>query len=752
VGADSDQTGRLGVHGVAKLILAKLRWDFHELRESDHGIDAIVEITVDGLRTGKLIALQIKSGSSYFAKKSSEGEWILRGAKKRHLAYWLEYQLPVLVVLYDTHAGCGYWVHVNSDTAKFTSKGFRIGIPSAQILDASAKPQIEKIITNRTTIAAEERAELEQMSHQAADQRQLLAQLTTRLNGQITRLDIEFGGHRQVGEVPTRLSADQAQIPSLLDRAQQADGTATHVIAQLGDAQEANTAGRDTPFTPYRAIGPLVEDTGHLRLLSMLWHYYDALRNDGISAIDCVEQISYLLLLKMGHERTASEGFGGQKLAPIGSALQSLLNLDGQDLSEEYARVLRELGQRKDAIGVVFRQAHNRILDPVKLKNLIADLNKERWSDQSMDVKGDAYEELLAKGAEDLISGAGQYFTPRELIAKIVECVQPDSDDIISDPACGTGGFLIEARHYIERHNSSSLTVRQREIHAGNEISGVELAKGPAQLARMNLLLHNISTPGNPSSIEVRDALAKPPRNHPSVVLSNPPWSYRSSSLVVGGDGRGEAGYTRRDFWVTTSSTPLNFIQHIVSMLDVPGRAAIVLPDNVLFAGGAAETIRRRLLSQYDVHTLLRLPTGFFYSGGIKANVLFFDKKSVSPGTAQTSTLWIYDFRTGQRFTQTENRLTRKHLDDFVRCYRPGEGRHRRVETTRFKPFSYDELIARDKANLDISWLDDSSQMATDLSLTVTARAMLEDITGLLAELTTVVETLERANDRPPST
>ncbi|GLW67442.1 DNA methyltransferase [Actinomadura rubrobrunea] len=491
------------------------------------------------------------------------------------------------------------------------------------------------------------------------------------------------------------------------------------------------------------------------RLVAKLWNYCDVLRDDGVSTIDYVEQLTYLLFLKMGHERATRKAFPDLALKPVADAWQSLLDADGQALEDTYNHILRDFGQRKDTLGVIFRKAQNRIQDPAKLKRLIVDLiDKEQWSSQGVDVKGDAYEELLAKGAEDVKSGAGQYFTPRALISAIVDCIQPGPEDTICDPACGTGGFLLAAHDYIQRHHNRNLTPEQRDRLAGGGISGVELVDGTARLAAMNMLLHGIGKPTGRSLIEVRDALAEPSHIYPSIVLANPPFGRKSSITVVAEDGqasREDIEYARQDFWVTTKNKQLNFVQHIASMLGIPGRAAVVVPDNVLFEGGAGETIRRRLLKQFDVHTLLRLPTGIFYAGGVKANVLFFDKKPARPESPWTSKLWVYDFRTGQHFTLKQNRLTREHLDDFVKCYRPGEPRENRIETERFKAFTYEELLARDKVNLDITWLRDQSLEDADSLLPpdVIAREIVEDLQAALAEFTAIAEALEQAKDRP---
>lgn len=488
------------------------------------------------------------------------------------------------------------------------------------------------------------------------------------------------------------------------------------------------------------------------RLVAKLWNYCDVLRDDGVSTIDYVEQLTFLLFLKMGHERVTRKSFPDLALKPVADAWQSLLDLNGQDLEDEYNHILRGFGQGQDTLGVIFRKAQNRIQDPAKLKKLIVDLiDKEHWSSQGVDVKGDAYEELLARGAEDVKSGAGQYFTPRELIAAMVECIHPGPDDKICDPACGTGGFLLAAHDFIEHHHGTDLTPEQRDRLSDGGISGVELVDGTARLAAMNMLLHGIGRPDGRSLIEVRDALAEPPHSYPSVVLANPPFGRKSSITVVGEDGkasREDIEYARQDFWVTTKNKQLNFVQHIASMLGIPGRAAIVVPDNVLFEGGAGETVRRRLLKQFDVHTLLRLPSGIFYAGGVKANVLFFDKKPAQPDMPWTSTMWVYDFRTGQHFTLKQNRLTRQHLDDFINCYRPNEPRSSRIEGERFKQFSYDELLARDKVNLDITWLKDPSLEDADglLPPDVIAREIVEDLTAALAEFSAIAEALEQSS------
>ncbi|MFF4777905.1 N-6 DNA methylase [Microtetraspora fusca] len=490
------------------------------------------------------------------------------------------------------------------------------------------------------------------------------------------------------------------------------------------------------------------------RLVAKLWNYCDVLRDDGVSTIDYVEQLTYLLFLKMAHERANRSLNPETSLAGVAARWQSLLDAEAQQLEDTYRQTLQDLGRQPGTLGVIFRKAQNRIQDPAKLKRLIVDLiGKDNWSSQGSDIKGDAYEELLAKGAEDVKSGAGQYFTPRALIAAMVDCVQPGPNDTVADPACGTGGFLLAAHEYIVEHYGPSLTPEQRTRLASAAITGTELVDSTARLAAMNMIVHGIVKPNSESLIEVRDALAEPPTRHPSVVLANPPFGKKSSITVIGEGGRVDKetiSYNRQDFWTTTTNKQLNFVQHIASMLAIPGRAAVVVPDNVLFEGGAGETVRRRLLNQFDVHTLLRLPTGIFYAGGVKANVLFFDKKEALPGKAWTNTLWVYDFRVGQHFTLKQNPLRRDHLDDFVKCYRPGEPRTNRIETERFRPFSYEELIARDKVNLDITWLKDPSLEDVDSLLPpeVIAQEIVEDLEAALTEFAAIAEALQQARTK----
>jgi type I restriction enzyme M protein len=443
-------------------------------------------------------------------------------------------------------------------------------------------------------------------------------------------------------------------------------------------------------------------------IVQKLWNYCNVLRDDGLSYGDCVEQLTFLLFLKMADEQ-AQPPFNRPAIIPRELDWQSLLRLDGDDLETHYRHILAELGKKRGTLGVIFRKAQNKIQDPAKLRRLIADLiDKEQWMSLDVDVKGEAYEGLLEKNASDVKGGAGQYFTPRALISAIVDVMRPAPGQTIHDPASGTGGFLLATYQYVGEGKHYALDKDQKKHIKFDALSGTEIVDATARLAAMNLYLHGIG--GDEPLITVADSLNQKPSIAYDMVLTNPPFGKKSSITVINEEGEEEKEsliVVREDFWASTSNKQLNFLQHVKSCLKIHGRAAIVVPDNVLFEGGAGETIRRKLLQECDVHTLLRLPTGIFYAQGVKANVLFFDRKPASE-KPWTTKLWIYDFRTNQHFTLKTNPLKRADLDDFVACYNP-QNRHDRKETDRFHVFNYEDLIKRDKVGLDIFWLKDES-------------------------------------------
>jgi len=483
-------------------------------------------------------------------------------------------------------------------------------------------------------------------------------------------------------------------------------------------------------------------------IVQRVWNYCNVLRDDGMSYGDYVEQLTYLLFLKMDYENVKQLGKRSQ--IPAEYSWSSLQDKDGDDLEKQYRTILEELGKGSGLIPVIFRKAQNKIQDPAKLKRLVELIDSETWIGMDIDIKGEIYEGLLEKNAQDTKSGAGQYFTPRALIKAMVEVMAPRSGTTICDPACGTGGFLLAAHDYISKNNPLD---REQWYHLNHTaLHGWEIVDNTARLCVMNLYLHGIGANGGGSPIHVADSLAAHPGKYFEMVLTNPPFGKRSSVTFVTDSGevrRESQDIVRDDFWTSTSNKQLNFVQHVRSILEQNGRAAVVVPDNVLFEGGAGETVRRRLLNECDVHTLLRLPTGIFYAQGVKANVIFFDRKPASE-TPWTKKLWIYDFRTNINFTLKTNPLKREDLDEFVECYYPSN-RHERVETwsennpeSRWRVFTYDELMSRDKVNLDIFWLRDESLEDTDNlpEPEVLAREIVEELEAALEQFKGILEDL----------
>ncbi|MFJ1802595.1 N-6 DNA methylase [Streptomyces sp. NPDC088180] len=528
----------------------------------------------------------------------------------------------------------------------------------------------------------------------------------------------------------------------------------TAPVPTSDDAATPSTEGVPLTETPKSKKAAAQTNT----LVAKLWNYCNVLRDNGMSTIEYVEQLSYLLFLKMVDEieNDAWDSRDLSNIVPTEYNWKSLVSKRGVDLEAHYRAILEHLGRRPHTtIGTIFAEAQNRITKPALLEKLVVELiGREEWMVTGTDLKGDAYEGLLAKGASDTKTGAGQYFTPRALIDAMVDVTRPGPDDTITDPACGTGGFLIAAHTYITRHHIKDMDIEARKAYdSGTKIWGNELVTGTARLAAMNMLLHGIGKSDGPSLIEVGDALAeKPSGRHATLVLANPPFGRSSAITVIGQDGdldKDDARYDRDDFTATTTNKQLNFLQHIMSLTAVNGRAAVVLPDNVLFEGGAGEKIRRRLLDEFDLHTVLRLPTGLFYAAGVKANVLFFDKKPPrADGKPHTTLTWVYDFRTAQHFTPKQRPLTRPHLDDFVVKYKADELRTARVaeedENGCWKPYTYEELMGRDKVNLDITWMKDPAleDADSDLEPEVIAEEIIRDLQAALAEFAAIAKSL----------
>ena len=417
-------------------------------------------------------------------------------------------------------------------------------------------------------------------------------------------------------------------------------------------------------------------------LTKKVWTLATTLAGQGIGFTDYITQLTYLLFLKMDNENT--EMFGEDSAIPEGYRWSDLIELDGLDLIAQYESTLKKLSQEENLIGTIFVKAQNKIDKPVYLKKVITMINEEQWLVMDGDVKGAIYESILEKNGQDKKSGAGQYFTPRSLIQAMVDVAQPKIGETVCDPACGTGGFLLAAYDYMKNQSQDKA---KRDFLRDKALHGYDNTALVVTLASMNLYLHGIGTDRSP--ILCQDSLEKAPDTLVDVILANPPFGTRPA---------GSVDIDRNDFYVETKNNQLNFLQHIMLMLKNTGRAAVVLPDNVLFEGGAGETIRKKLLEDFNLHTILRLPTGIFYAQGVKANVLFFQK-----GTP-TKNVWYYDYRTGIKHTLATKPMQRQHLDDFVKCYH-AENIAARQETERFKCYPVDELLARDKTSLDITWI-----------------------------------------------
>lgn len=451
-------------------------------------------------------------------------------------------------------------------------------------------------------------------------------------------------------------------------------------------------------------------------IVQKVWNFCTILKDDGVSYGDYLEQLTYLIFLKMADEY-ARPPYSRDIGVPRGYRWTDLRTLKGAELEVHYVETLRVLGARPGMLGQIFTKSQNKIQDPAKLARLIALVDETQWVMLGADVKGDIYEGLLERNAEDTKSGAGQYFTPRALIRVMVECLAPEPGRTIADPACGTGGFFLAAYDYL---SAQRLDRDQKAFLKHDTFSGNEIVAGTRRLCLMNMVLHGIGEMTGDSPISPADALVAPAPETVDYVLANPPFGKKSSMIFTTdeGEAEGDLTYNRQDLWATTSNKQLNFVQHIRSMLKTTGRAAVVVPDNVLFEGGAGETVRRKLLQMTDLHTILRLPTGIFYAQGVKANVIFFDNRPAAR-EPQTREVWYYDYRTNVHHTLKRKPLRHEDLAEFVQCYNPAN-RHERRETWseetpdgRWRRYGRQELLARDKAGLDLFWLKDKS--LTDL-------------------------------------
>lgn len=465
-------------------------------------------------------------------------------------------------------------------------------------------------------------------------------------------------------------------------------------------------------------------------LTKKVWNLATTLSGQGIGFTDYITQLTYLLFLKMDDENVQT--FGEDSAIPEGYRWADLIDLDGLDLVKQYEDTLEELSGQDNLIGTIYTKAQNKIDKPVYLKKVITLINEESWLVMDGDVKGAIYESILEKNGQDKKSGAGQYFTPRSLIQAMVDVACPQIGETVCDPACGTGGFLLAAYDYMKPQSSDKA---KQDFLRNNALHGYDNTALVVTLASMNLYLHGIGTDRSP--IICQDSLEKAPSTLVDVILANPPFGTRPAGSVE---------IDRQDFYVETKNNQLNFLQHMMVMLKNGGRAAVVLPDNVLFEGGAGETIRKELLKNFNLHTILRLPTGIFYAQGVKANVLFFTK-----GTP-TKDIWFFDYRTGVKHTLATNPMLRHHLDEFVECYK-ADNINARTETYnaetnpngRWRKYDVDEVMKRDKTSLDISWIklndDDNDMSLAELMSNIQEKS--NNISKAVAELQKLLANIE---------
>lgn len=465
-------------------------------------------------------------------------------------------------------------------------------------------------------------------------------------------------------------------------------------------------------------------------LSQKVWQLATVLSGQGIGFTDYITQLTYLLFLKMDDENV--QLFGEDSAIPAGFRWQDLLALDGLELIRQYEETLNVLQKEDNLIGTIYTKAQNKIDKPVYLKKVITLINEEQWLVMDGDVKGAIYESILEKNGQDKKSGAGQYFTPRALIKTMVDVTRPRIGETVSDPACGTGGFLLAAYDYMKDQSQDK---GKQDFLRNEALYGIDNTALVVTLASMNLYLHGVGTDRSP--IACQDSLEKSPEKLVDVVLANPPFGTRPAGSVE---------ISRDDFYVDTKNNQLNFLQHIMVSLKQGGRAAVVLPDNVLFEGNAGETIRQELLKNFNLHTILRLPTGIFYAQGVKANVLFFTK-----GTP-TKEVWYFDYRTGIKHTLATNPLQRHHLDEFVACYNTDDITNRaetyNADTNpngRWRRFDVEELLQRDKTSLDISWIKENADNE-DLSLSEllsNIQSKSDNIAAAVAQLQALLANIE---------
>ncbi len=425
-------------------------------------------------------------------------------------------------------------------------------------------------------------------------------------------------------------------------------------------------------------------------LVKKVWDIANVLAAAGVGFTDYITQLTYILFLKMDAEK---EELGLGSSIPEGYKWKDIAELNGDDLIDKYEDVLKELSKDDGLIGTIFTKASNKINSPVHLAKVLQMVGNENWYMMEGDFKGAIYESILEKNGQDKKSGAGQYFTPRALIKAMVEVTDPKITETVADPACGTGGFLLAAYEHMK---PQSKEIAKQNFLKSKALFGADNTALVVTLASMNLYLHDIGTEKSP--IICQDSLLDTSERMFDVILANPPFGTRPQGSVAVDSARPE--------FIKTSDNQVNFLQHIMSIVKTGGRVAVVLPDNVLTDGNATAKVREKLLADFNLHTILRLPTGIFYAGGVKTNVLFFEKG------LKTKDIWVYDYRTGVKHTMATKPMTRADLDDFVNCYCSGHLEDRKETYSaenpngRWRKYSEEEVYSRDQLKLDFKWMD----------------------------------------------
>ena len=455
-------------------------------------------------------------------------------------------------------------------------------------------------------------------------------------------------------------------------------------------------------------------------LLGKVWNIANVLAAAGVGFTDYITQLTYILFLKMDDEK---EELGLGSSIPEGYKWSDLVGLSGTDLVDKYEDILQELSNVDGLIGTIFTKATNKIDRPVMLKKVIDMVSEENWYMMEGDFKGAVYEGILEKNGQDRKSGAGQYFTPRALISAIVDVIDPKITETVADPCCGTGGFLLAAYEHMRKQSKD---VEKQKFLKNNALYGADNTSLVVTLASMNLYLHDIGV--NKSPIAYKDSLIETTDDLYQVVMTNPPFGTRPQGSV-------EVSANRPEF-IKTSDNQVNFLQHIMSIVKTGGRAGVILPDSVLTDGDATKRVREKLLKDYNLHTILRLPTGIFYANGVKTNVLFFEKGEPTKG------IWVYDYRTGIKHTFVTKPMLREHLQDFVDCYCSGHMQDRKQTYSednpngRWRYFSEDEV--KNSANLEFKWLN------LEENDDRTINEVLDDMKAEADEISASVEKLQR--------